>query len=456
VKIGRTSEPLSACAGAARYNSAVSQRADRADLPSVSLDCDPPFELISPENSPMAGVSALSDADVRLLFAARCLRMFAYGFLSVVLVIYLTEIGLSYEATGSLLMLTLWGDTAVSLWMTTAADRIGRKRMLIVGGLLMAGAGAAFAVTREFHWLLIAAIIGVISPGGKEVGPFLSIEQASLAQLAAPERRTMIFAWYNLAGSIAASIGAYCAGLAGKAMQAVGAVGADVYRPVVIGYAVAGGLLVLLFAPLSRRIETTEPPRTTGLGLHRSRKTVFKLSALFALDALAGGLIMDSVVADWLNLRFEAKIEQLGKIFFWTNLFGGLSGLAAARLAARFGLLNTMVFTHLPSNVMLLLVPLMPSLEWAVAVLILRCCISQMDIPTRQAYVIAVVDPDERSAASGMTMVARSLGAGLGLALVGAMLARELWSLPFFVAGGLKIVYDLWLYREFRKSEPVS
>jgi len=264
----------------------------------------------------------------------------------------------------------------------------------------------------------------------------------------------MVFAWYNLVGSISAALGAFCGGAAAEASEAAGADGSDIYRPTVLAYAAMGFLLSALFLLLSRRIETSDPPHASPLGLHRSRKIVLKLASLFALDAFAGGFIMDSVVAYWLVLKFETDMLALGGIFFWTNLFGGLSGLAAARLAERFGLLNTMVFTHLPSNVLLLLVPLMPTLPWAVAVLLLRCCISQMDIPTRQAYVISVVDPDERSAASGVTMVARSLGAGLAPALVGAMLAEpSLRSLPFFVAGGLKIVYDLWLYREFRKSE---
>jgi MFS family permease len=403
----------------------------------------------------MLGVPASLDIDGRLLFVGRCMRMFAYGFLSVVLVLYLTSLGLTDYEVGMLLAMTLLGDTAVSLWMTTAADRLGRRRMLIAGGLLMAGAGAAFAFTQEFHWLLVAAIIGVISPSGKEVGPFLSIEQASLAQLVPAERRTMVFAWYNLVGSISAAVGAFCGGAAAEASRSAGAVGAAVYRPAILAYAVAGIVLTAIFVLVSRKIEPVEPPHPSPLGLHRSRKIVFKLSSLFALDAFAGGLIMDSVVAYWLHLKFGADELVLGAVFFWTNLFGGLSGLVAARLSQRFGLLNTMVFTHLPSNVLLLLVPLMPSLPGAVAVLLVRCCISQMDIPTRQAYVISVVTPDERSAASGVTMVARSLGAGLSPALVGAMLAEpSLRSLPFFLAGGLKIVYDLWLYHEFRKSEP--
>lgn len=398
--------------------------------------------------------------DGRLLFAARSLRLFAYGFLAVVLALYLASLGLSDADVGLLLSLTLLGDTVISLWITTTADHRGRRRMLLVGALLMLFAGALFAVTRRFEWLLVAGIVGVISPSGKEVGPFLSIEQAALAQIVPGERRTDVFAWYNLAGSLTTALGAFVGGAATQMMENAGVTGPDVYRPVVWGYALAGLLLATFFLRLTPAVE--HPPRTAGdlppqaarfgFGLHRSRGVVAKLSALFALDAFAGGFIIDSLAALWLVRRFAADPLVIGTVFFWTNLLGGLSGLAAARLARKFGLVNTMVFTHLPSNVLLMLVPLMPSLWSAAAMLFARSCISQMDIPTRQAYTMAVVEPDERSAASGVTTVARSLGASLSPLLVGPMLANSaMMGLPFFLAGGIKIVYDLLLYRQFVK-----
>ena len=398
--------------------------------------------------------------DGRLLFAARSLRLFAYGFLAVVLALYLASLGLSDADVGLLLSLTLLGDTVISLWITTTADRWGRRRMLLTGALLMLFAGALFAVTRRFEWLLVAGIVGVISPSGKEVGPFLSIEQAALAQIVPGEQRTDVFAWYNLAGSLTTALGAFCGGAITQFMENSGATGPDVFRPVIWGYALAGILLAALFLLLTPAVE--HPPRAAGdappqagrfgFGLHKSRGVVAKLSALFALDAFAGGFIIDSLAALWLVRRFEADPLVIGTVFFWTNLLGGLSGLAAARLARKFGLVNTMVFTHLPSNVLLMLVPLMPSLWSAAAMLFARSCISQMDIPTRQAYTMAVVEPDERSAASGVTTVARSLGASLSPLLVGPMLANPaLLGLPFFLAGGIKIVYDLLLYRQFVK-----
>ncbi|MBA4015880.1 MAG: MFS transporter [Pirellula sp.] len=398
--------------------------------------------------------------DGRLLFAARSLRLFAYGFLSVVLALYLKSIGLSDADVGLLLSLTLLGDTVISLWITTTADHWGRRRMLLLGALLMLFAGALFAVTRRFEWLLVAGIVGVISPSGKEVGPFLSIEQAALAQIVPGDLRTDVFAWYNLAGSFTTAVGAFCGGAATQYMENSGVVGPDVFRPVIWGYAVAGILLAALFLWLTPAVE--HPPRASdspappaarfGFGLHKSRGVVAKLSALFALDAFAGGFIIDSLAALWLVRRFDADPLMIGTVFFWTNLLGGLSGLAAAKLARKFGLVNTMVFTHLPSNVLLILVPLMPNLWSAAAMLFARSCISQMDIPTRQAYTMAVVEPDERSAASGVTTVARSLGASLSPLLVGPMLANPaLLGLPFFLAGGIKIIYDLLLYRQFVK-----
>jgi predicted MFS family arabinose efflux permease len=233
----------------------------------------------------------------------------------------------------------------------------------------------------------------------------------------------------------------------------------DAYRAVIVGYALMGGILLVAFLSLSTAVETAPTPTATTarrmLGLHKSRSIVFKLSALFALDAFAGGFIVQSMVAFWFSVRFGADIDTIGAIFFAANLLAGVSALLAARVAARFGLINTMVFTHIPSNVLLMLVPLMPTLPLAVLVMLLRFSISQMDVPTRQSYTMAVVAPDERSAASGVTSIARSLGAAASPAMSGALLAGTLtFSAPFFIAGGLKIVYDLLLYRSFKHTKP--
>jgi MFS family permease len=408
-------------------------------------------------------------SDGRLLFGTRILRLFGYGFLSVVLALYLDQLGLSEFQIGLLLTLTLLGDTVISLWITTSADRVGRRRMLIAGAALMALAAGLFSITRNFSLLLLAATIGVISPSGNEVGPFLSIEQASLSQLVADQARTRTFAWYNLAGSFATALGALGGGSLSQVLQDAGYPLLLSYRVIVVGYGVIGLLLITVFARLSAVIESRageNQPVSTGeglgklaprrvFGLGRSQRVVFRLAALFSLDAFAGGFVIQSWMAYWFNLKFGVDPALLGAIFFGANILAGVSALSAAWVASRIGLVNTMVFTHLPSNLLLVLVPFMPSLGLAIALLLLRFSISQMDVPTRQSYTMAVVDPDERSAAAGITGVARTIGASLSPTLTGIVLAHPaLQGVPFILSGVLKIVYDLALYFNFRAVKP--
>lgn|SRR5215469_2639725 len=397
-------------------------------------------------------------SDGWLLFATRFIRLSAYGSLSVILVFYLVSLGLSESQTGLLLTLTLAGDVVVSLFLTTHADRIGRRRMLVAGAALMAGSGVAFACTHNFFYLVLAGTIGVISPSGNEVGPFLSIEQAALSHVVAPKTRTEVFAWYTLAGSFATAIGALAGGAATHALQAQAVSPVNSYRAVVIGYTVLGALLALLFLRLSPAAEVRDPGEKSVrdlksfFGVSRSHRVVMKLSSLFALDSFAGGFVVQSFAAYWFYLRFGVNPGTLGAIFFWANVFAGISALWASRLATRIGLVRTMVVTHLPSNVLLILVPLMPTLELAVAVLLVRFSISQMDVPTRQSYTMAVVSPEERSAAGGITGIARTTGAAVSPLFAGLLFGRpSLINVPFFLAGGLKIAYDLLLYRAFAR-----
>jgi MFS family permease len=399
-------------------------------------------------------------SDGRTLFTIRMLRMFAYGFLAVVLVLYLAAAGLDPLAIGAVLTLTLVGDTVVSLWLTTHADRYGRRRVLRIGSVLMILASVVFAWTDALPLLILAGIVGVISPTGNEVGPFLAVEQAALTEVVPGTRRTATFAWYNLVGYVATATGALAAGLLSQALIDSGRPALDAYRVIVIGYGVIGAAMAALTLRVGSDVEapaaeTADDGIARRLGLGRSRSIVLRLSALFSIDAFAGGFVPQSLMAYWFSIRFGVDPAALGAIFFGSNLLAAVSALSAARLAARIGLIETMVFTHLPSNVLLILVPLMPNLPLAVAVLLLRYSLSQMDVPTRQSYVMAVVQPDERSAAAGVTGIARTVGASISPSISSVMVASpSLASVPFFLAGGLKILYDLLVFRAFRAVRP--
>jgi MFS family permease len=387
-----------------------------------------------------------------LLFATCGVRSFAYGFLSVVLGLYLETIGLTTTAIGWIFAAALAGGALMTIVITTVADSFGRKALLILGAVLMATAGWVFAISSDPLLLALAAIFGTISPSGKEVGPFLSIEQAILPETTQDQHRTTVFSAYNLIGSLSGAVGALAVGLPSlfSISQITG------YRFLVWGYVICAVVMMVVFALLSPAIE--RKPKTVSqkrvIGVQRSRKVVAKLAGLFAVDAFAGGFIVQSIVAYWFYLRYETDLNTLGGIFFGTNLLAALSFLAAPAIARRFGLLNTMVFTHLPSNVLLLLIPLMPNLELAVVMLLIRNLLSQLDVPTRQSYAMAVVDPDERAASAGILSVARNAGAAIAPLFTGPILTVPSLGLPFLLAGGLKIIYDLWIFAVFRKVKP--
>ena len=415
-------------------------------------------------NLPRSGVLRTLPPDGRILFSTRIIRLFAYGFLSVVLALYLVSAGFSKQEIGRLITWTLLGDVIVTLAISTTADRLGRRRMLQVGAGLMVMAGLVFALTKNPVLLIIAAFVGVVSPNGLEIGPFLSLEQASLTDVIPASSRTQIFAWYNLVGSFASALGALAGGSLAQALQHASWDKWQSYRVVVFGYAFLGLVLALLFLFVSQNVEVkpiatqaSANRKATGapIGLHKSRSVVLKLASLFTIDAFGGGFVGQSIMILWFTARWQANAGTLGLIFFWANLLAGISALSASWVASRIGLIRTMVFTHLPSNLLLMLVPIMPSLPLAVIVLLLRFSISQMDVPTRQSYTMAVVAPDERSAASGVTSIARSIGASVSPTLAGLLLANPLLlGVPFFLGGGCKIIYDLLLYRLFVKVKP--
>lgn len=402
-----------------------------------------------------ADLSVEARRNLVLLFATRSLRMFAYGLVSVVLLLYLDGLGFGMASVGLLLSLTLLGDTLLSLLITTQADRIGRRRMLMAGALLMLAAGFPLALSSSFPVILFALTVGVLSPTGNEVGPFLALEQAALSELLAEEARTATFAWYNLAGSLATALGALAGGWISQALQGAGLPPVASYRAIVVAYCGLGLVLALLFWATGSAIEPPRDRRPSGkLGLGSSRGIVARLAALFSLDAFGGGFVVQSAMAYWFHLRFGVGPGLIGSVFFAVNLLAGFSALLAARIARRFGLVNTMVFTHLPSNLLLILVPFMPSFPLALTVLLARFAISQMDVPTRQSYTMAVVRPEERSAAAGITGIARTTGAAISPSLAGPLLANPATAgLVFVIAGSVKVGYDLLLYRAFRRTE---
>jgi MFS family permease len=326
--------------------------------------------------------------------------------------------------------------------------------MLVLGACLMVLAGVLFAATRSFWLLLLAATVGVISPSGNEVGPFLAVEQAALTQVADKERHTSIFAWYNLAASFATAFGSLIGGAVAGTLQSYGVGALTSYRTLACLYGVAGIGLAAVFSRVSAAVEARAalagelpPPASVfHFGLGASRGKIFKLAGLFSLDAFAGGFVVQAFVAYWFERRFGASPSLLGSIFFGANILAGLSALTASHLAKRIGLLATMVATHIPSNVLLVLVPL------AIAVLLLRFSISQMDVPTRQAYTMALVPDEERAAAAGVTGIARTVGASISPIFAGPLYASAaLASIPFILGGSIKIVYDLLVWRAFKK-----
>jgi MFS family permease len=392
--------------------------------------------------------------DGRLIMAACGVRTLAFGSVSVILALYLKELGFTVESIGATFSAALAGGALLTVVITAVADHIGRRRILMFGAALMAGSGAVFALTSNPVLIVITAIVGTITPSSRDDGAFLAIEQAALPDTTTPEQRTAVFAGYNLVAFAAGAAGALLIGLPG----AFGMAGAEGYRTLLWGYVAAGGITFALFSRLSPKVEVTHPAgsRRPGIGIHKSRGIVARLCALFALDSFGGGLVVQGLAAYWFTLRFphEATPAALGAIFFTTNMLSALSFIAAVPLARRIGLLNTMVFTHLPSNLLLASVALMPSLPLAAAALFVRHLLSQMDVPTRQSYVMAVVEPDERSAAAGLNQVARVVGSSLAPAFSGLTMAVPGLGLPFLLSGGLKVIYDLSLFATFRSVKP--
>jgi MFS family permease len=392
--------------------------------------------------------------DGKKLLVTRILRTFAYGYLATALGLYLDGLGLTPTQIGVVFTAAIAGSALMTVFWSIMADRYGRRRTVATMSILMAVGGVVFALTSSFVVLILAAFTGTISATSSEVGVFQTVEQAILPQTAPNEKRTWLFSIYNTIANIAGAFGSLFAASVGF-FASLGLSGADAYRPLFALYALIGLANFVIFLTLSDRVELA---RLEGerrfIGIHRSAGTVAKLAALFGLDAFAGGLVVQSIVAYWFFLRWGLQISDLAVVFFGVGVVSGLSLLAAGWLAERVGLLNTMVFTHLPSNVLLMLVPLAPTAWLAVGLFVLRMSISQMDVPTRQSYTMAVVDPDERTATAGITNVARTTASAVSPTFAGMAFSAAALGLPFFIAGGLKILYDGLIYLTFRNVHP--
>ncbi len=387
-----------------------------------------------------------------LLLASKGTRNFGYGFLSVILGLYLDEVGFTPIEVGFILTATLIGSAMLTGIVTARADRLGRRRMLMVSSALMALSGIIFAVALTPWLLVIAALTGTISATSGEVGPFETVESAILPQTTSEKRRNQAFGLYSAVGAAMVALGALAAAWPARTSQF------DLltsYRLMFWLYAAIGFATLLIASRLSQKVELAQLPERTGfVTLTHSRGPILKLAGLFAIDAFAGGFVVQSLIVYWFSLRFGVGAEYLGPLFFGVNVMKSISYLLAARIADRIGLLNTMVFSHLPSNLMLMMIPLMPTLASASIMLLARHLLSQMDVPTRGSYIVAVVEPEERVAATGVTSLARTTAQAFGPVIAGAALGVARFGFPFFVGGGLKIVYDLALYFSFRGHKP--
>jgi MFS family permease len=391
------------------------------------------------------------------VLAAKAVRTFGFGWLSVVLALYLARRGFTSAEIGGVFTATMIEDALLTMALSAVAFSIGPIRVMVLTAPLIVLGGVILALADSKGLLLVGAVLGTLSPSGQEAGPFTAMEQALLPGAVRSGSTMRVFGWYNIFGFLPAGLGALASGLSLQWALGHGFDEVSAYQGMFWAYALMGVALTAIYSFMgrSRRSEPiAKAPSGAGtFGLHRSRGIVFQLAGLFGLDALAGGFIMQSLLVYWFHLRFQADPKAVGLLFFGTNLLSAASFLLATRIADRFGLLNTMVFTHLPSNVLLIMVPLMPTFPLAALFLLLRHLLSQMDVPTRQAYTMALVAPEERPAAAGFTGSVRALAQSCAPLVSGVAMATAATGTPFFLSGGLKIVYDLALFFRFRRVE---
>lgn len=388
--------------------------------------------------------------DARLVLLNRSLRAFADGYVAIILPLHLTTLGYGPVEIGAIATATLLGSALLNLAVGFGGVRFSRRAMLLAASLLMAATGFGFAWVNGFWPLLLIAFVGTLNPSGGDVSVFQPLEQAILAQSIAPSERTALFARYSFFSSIMAALGALAAG-------AVDALTLVIDRAAAIDgmfllYGAIGLAAFAVYRPMTPDLADVSGRRQAPLG--PSRAKVWRLAGLFALDSFGGGFIVNSLLALWLFQRFDLSAATTGTIFFATGLCSAISFFIAERLAARFGLVNTMVFSHLPANVLLILAAFAPDPWLATGLLVARALLSQMDVPTRASFVMAVVTPAERPAAASLTTAPRSLASALAPSLSGWLLAASSFGWPLVLAGVIKIIYDLELLRQFARVKP--
>jgi MFS family permease len=391
--------------------------------------------------------------DARLLLSTRALRGLADGAVSVLLPGYLTAIGFSPIRIGAIVFGTLLGSAALTLWVGLATDRLGRRRVLLAACALMLLTGAGFATTSSFWPLFIVAVVGTLNPSAGDVSLFLPVEQAALAEAAEPRDLTAMFALYNVAGAFAGAFGALASGVPAILASRHGWALAPALRSGFVAYSIIALIALSVYWRLSPDVEVERQPLKTA-PLAKSRPIVIRLAALFSLDSFGGGFTIQSLLALWLFRRFNVSVQVAGTFFFAAGLLGSFSQFVSSALAARFGRINTMVFTHLPSNAMLIVAAFMPTPALAMGALLLRSATSQMDVAARQSYVMAIVPPEERAAAATVTNVPRSLASAMAPLPAGAMLNISTFGWPLICAGALKTIYDILLLIQFRALKP--
>ena len=388
-------------------------------------------------------------SDINLLYAARGLRGFGDGFAVILLPAYLSAIGYDPIHIGIVAAASLLGSAVLTLIVGLVAPRHDLRKLLLLAAGLMAVTGLAFPAFEHIVFIAVVAFIGTINPSAGDIGVFVPLEHAMIARGVPDRERTAAFARYSLIGALSAAAGALGAAIPDVLASAgIGELAA--FRLMFYAYALLGLMGAILYRRLPRQIGETRHSAPLG----PSRGVVYRLAALFSLDAFAGGFIVQSMLALWLFQRFDLSLSAAGSFFFWSSVLSAFSYPVAARLAKRIGLVNTMVFTHIPSSICLILAAFAPNLTLVVALLLVRSALSQMDVPTRTSYVMAVVTPAERTAAASVTAVPRSLASSLSPALTGFLLATPFAGLPLVICGSLKIIYDLSLLASFRHIKP--